>query len=166
MVIWSFLSLLIYLLLSFHFIFIYTSLCTRSNELCECFIYVSFLGKRVCAGEGLAHMEVFLLLVSILQHFTLKPLVDPKNTDTTQLLKALGSLPQFLRSVSFHSEERAAARSQNKPLQLYLHKLMLFAHDDYLSLNVRVTFPTGISSDFLKIPFKFCQKYSSLFCLQ
>ncbi|KAI4530642.1 hypothetical protein MG293_019531 [Ovis ammon polii] len=57
--------------------------------------YIIPRGKRVCAGEGLAHMEVFLLLVSILQHFTLKPLVDPKNIDTTQLLKALGSLPHF-----------------------------------------------------------------------
>uniref|UniRef100_A0A8C6FZS2 Uncharacterized protein n=1 Tax=Moschus moschiferus TaxID=68415 RepID=A0A8C6FZS2_MOSMO len=52
-------------------------------------------GKRVCAGEGLARMELFLLLVSILQHFTLKPLIDPKNIDTTPLLKGLGSVPHF-----------------------------------------------------------------------
>ncbi|XP_061019099.1 cytochrome P450 2C21-like isoform X3 [Dama dama] len=52
-------------------------------------------GKRVCAGEGLARMELFLLLVSILQHFTLKPLVDPKNIDTTPLLKGSGSIPHF-----------------------------------------------------------------------
>ncbi|XP_072827773.1 cytochrome P450 2C21-like [Vicugna pacos] len=52
-------------------------------------------GKRVCVGEGLARMEVFLFLVSILQHFTLKSLVDPKDIDTTPALKGIGSIPPF-----------------------------------------------------------------------
>ncbi|XP_019494531.1 PREDICTED: cytochrome P450 2C21-like [Hipposideros armiger] len=50
-------------------------------------------GKRVCAGEALARMELFLLLTNILQHFTLKPLVDPKDIDTTPFVSGIGSIP-------------------------------------------------------------------------
>ncbi|XP_048220431.1 cytochrome P450 2E1-like isoform X2 [Perognathus longimembris pacificus] len=50
-------------------------------------------GKRVCVGEGLARMELFLLLSAILQHFNLKSLVDPKDIDLSPIAVGLGSIP-------------------------------------------------------------------------
>ncbi|XP_012892199.1 PREDICTED: LOW QUALITY PROTEIN: cytochrome P450 2E1-like [Dipodomys ordii] len=50
-------------------------------------------GKRVCVGEGLARMELFLLLSAILQHFNLKSLVDPAAIDLTPIAVGLGSVP-------------------------------------------------------------------------
>lgn len=34
------------------------------------FFLISFLGKRVCMGEQLAKMELFLMFVSLMQSFT------------------------------------------------------------------------------------------------
>ncbi|XP_014811862.1 PREDICTED: cytochrome P450 2C19-like isoform X2 [Calidris pugnax] len=50
-------------------------------------------GKRICPGEGLARMEIFLLVAIILQNFTLKPVVDPQELSVTPTLSGTGNVP-------------------------------------------------------------------------
>ncbi|XP_061047587.1 cytochrome P450 2E1 [Eubalaena glacialis] len=50
-------------------------------------------GKRVCVGEGLARMELFLFLASILQHFNLKSPVDPKDIDLSPIAIGFAKVP-------------------------------------------------------------------------
>lgn len=48
----------------------------------------------MCLGEGLAVMELFIFLTTILQNFSLKPLMDPKDIDITPESTGLGSIPR------------------------------------------------------------------------
>ncbi|XP_069739125.1 LOW QUALITY PROTEIN: cytochrome P450 2G1-like [Phaenicophaeus curvirostris] len=56
-------------------------------------------GKRVCLGETLARMELFLFLTSILQQLRLQPLVPPSQLPTTPCESGFGNVPPRYRLI-------------------------------------------------------------------
>ncbi|XP_062436607.1 cytochrome P450 2H1-like [Rhea pennata] len=51
-------------------------------------------GKRICAGEGLARMELFIFFTVILQNFTLKPVMDHKDLDISPIISSFANMPK------------------------------------------------------------------------
>uniref|UniRef100_A0A8D1U1D9 Uncharacterized protein n=1 Tax=Sus scrofa TaxID=9823 RepID=A0A8D1U1D9_PIG len=51
-------------------------------------------GRRLCLGESLARMELFLYLTAILQSFSLQPLGAPEDIDLTPISTGLGNVPR------------------------------------------------------------------------
>ncbi|XP_073177999.1 cytochrome P450 2G1-like isoform X3 [Lepidochelys kempii] len=50
-------------------------------------------GKRVCLGEAMARMELFLYFTTILQSFSLKPLLPPEDIDVSRKVSGFGNVP-------------------------------------------------------------------------
>ncbi|PIO26269.1 hypothetical protein AB205_0101800, partial [Aquarana catesbeiana] len=51
-------------------------------------------GKRICPGESLARMELFLFFTTLLQKFTLTTTVPRKDLDLTPEVSSAGHLPR------------------------------------------------------------------------
>ncbi|XP_078294535.1 cytochrome P450 2B11-like isoform X2 [Panthera onca] len=67
----------------------------------EAFIPFS-MGKRICLGEGIAHMELFLFFTTILQNFSVASPVAPKDIDLTPQESGIGRVPPVYQ-ISFRS---------------------------------------------------------------
>lgn len=50
-------------------------------------------GKRICVGEALARMELFIYFTSILQRFSLRSLVPPADIDISHRITGFGNIP-------------------------------------------------------------------------
>ncbi|XP_036032887.1 cytochrome P450 2G1 [Onychomys torridus] len=63
--------------------------CFKKND-----AFVAFSsGKRICVGEALARMELFLYFTSILQRFSLRSLVPPADINITHRISGFGNIP-------------------------------------------------------------------------
>ncbi|XP_075042088.1 putative inactive cytochrome P450 2G1 [Mixophyes fleayi] len=51
-------------------------------------------GKKICLGEALVRMELFLFLVNVLQNFNLKSAVPPEELDITPDVSGFGNIPK------------------------------------------------------------------------
>ncbi|XP_066494457.1 cytochrome P450 2G1-like isoform X1 [Tiliqua scincoides] len=54
-------------------------------------------GKRICLGEALARMELFLFFTTILQRFRLKPLVAPRDIDLAPQESGFANIPPLYK---------------------------------------------------------------------
>nr|XP_003462068.1 cytochrome P450 2G1-like [Cavia porcellus] len=58
----------------------------------EAFVPFSY-GKRLCLGESLARMELFIYFTSIIQNFSLHSLVPPDDVDISPQVSGFGNIP-------------------------------------------------------------------------
>ncbi|XP_064149556.1 putative inactive cytochrome P450 2G1 [Loxodonta africana] len=68
--------------------------CLKKNE---AFVLFSS-GNRICLGEAMAGMELFLHFTSIFQNFSLCPLVLPTDIDITSKISGFGNIPPPMSS--------------------------------------------------------------------
>ncbi|KAM3911030.1 cytochrome P450 2G1-like [Leptodactylus fuscus] len=54
-------------------------------------------GKRICLGEGLAKMELFIFLTTILQRFRLRPEREFTDNDIKPFMTGFANVPKFYR---------------------------------------------------------------------
>lgn len=59
-----------------------------------CFWLYLFSGKRACVGESLARMELFIFLVSLLQHFTFSCTGGPDSINLVPEYSSFANLPR------------------------------------------------------------------------
>ncbi|XP_069800130.1 cytochrome P450 2F3-like [Dendropsophus ebraccatus] len=60
-------------------------------------------GKRICPGEGLARMELFIFFTTFLQNFDIKPTVHPDEIDLTPSVSGLGNIPSAYQLIAVPS---------------------------------------------------------------
>ncbi|XP_026222707.1 cytochrome P450 2C31-like [Anabas testudineus] len=80
-------------------------------------------GKRACVGESLARMELFIFLVSLLQHFTFSCAEGPDRIDLIPEYSAFANVPRSCQIIATPNETRGAARLSPGHLERYLGSL-------------------------------------------
>ncbi|CAJ0946319.1 unnamed protein product [Ranitomeya imitator] len=54
-------------------------------------------GKRICLGENLVRVEIFIILITVLQNFNLKSPVPLEDLDITPEISGLGNFPKLFK---------------------------------------------------------------------